>query len=145
MGGKTREDVTICRIGRSGYIIYQAIMSAVLAVVLFAVMAVFILALDSKGWLKAINSLLGTALGTLTTGRLMLLSAMFALVIGAGRLIIHVCLVWAKNAALTMIGGISIGVGHPDDADTAPSPEDGAPPRPRTVASSHAGGDTIGG
>lgn len=145
MGGRTREDAIICRIDGSGYIIYQAIMSAVLAVVLFAVMALSILALDSKGWLKAINSLLGTALGSLTTGRLMLLSATLALVIGIGRLLIHVCLAWARNAALMMIGGIRVGFGRPPavGADTGNAHVE--PPRPRTVASSHAGTDGIGG
>lgn len=144
MDDKTRENVIICRIEKSGYIIYQAIMSLVLAIVLFAVMALFILALDSKGWLKAINSLLGTALGSLTTGKLMLLSAIFALAIGAGRLLIHVCLALAKNAVLMMIGGVGIRVSHPD-AVVAESIERSvsSPSRPRTVVSSQAGDKNI--
>lgn len=122
-------DVAVCRLRKSGYILYQTIMSVVFAVVMFALCALVILAADAKGVVKTVNSLLGASLGTITAGRLIALAGVFALVVGVGRIIIHACLAFIKDAALMMSGGIVVAAA-PSATGKAASTD---PPAPRTA------------
>ena len=127
-------DIAVCRLRKSGYILYQTIMSVVFAVVMFALCALVILAADAKGIVKTVNSLLGASLGTITAGRLIALAGVFALVVGVGRIIIHACLAFIKDAALMMSGGIVIAAA-PSATGKAASTDPPAPRMARTASS----------
>lgn len=130
-------DVVVCRLRRSGYILYQTIMSVVFAVVLFALCAIVILAADAKGIIRTVNSLLGASLGTITTGRLIALAGGLAIIVCVGRIIIHACLACIKDAALMMSGGVVVAVSPVPSV--AAAKKDGAasvnPPAARTASS----------
>lgn len=132
-------DVAVYRLRKSGYILYQTILSVVFGIVLFAICALIVLAADAKGLIKAVNSLLGASLGTITAGKLIVFSAVFAIVFCVGRIIIHACLSYIKDAALMMSGGVIVATLpiHADGsaADAPPEP----PRRPRTASSDPVG------
>lgn len=134
-------DVAVYRLRKSGYILYQTILSVVLGIVLFVLCALIVLAADAKGLIKAVNSLLGASLGTITAGKLIILSAVLAVVACVGRIIIHACLAFIKDAALMMSGGVVVAA-TPAPGET-PVPPPPVNRRPRTASSASAGNDAV--
>ena len=74
----------------------------------FAACAVFILLIDGTGMLDMINRLLGSTMTAFTTGKLFMLSGVFAAAVGTLRLLYEIMMILLVNAGLMLIGGMPV-------------------------------------
>lgn len=105
---KGRPVITIGSIGFIPFILLQFLLSIVVALMVFAACAVFILLIDGTGLLAMINQLLGSTMATFTTGKLFMLSGMFAGAVGILRLLYEIMMILLVNAGLMLIGGMPV-------------------------------------
>lgn len=107
-GNKGRSVITIGSIGFIPFVLLQLLLSIVVALMVFAACAVFILLIDGAGMLDMINRLLGSTMTAFTTGKLFMLSGVFAAAVGTLRLLYEIMMILLVNAGLMLIGGMPV-------------------------------------
>lgn len=105
---KGRSVITIGSIGFIPFVLLQLLLSIVVALMVFAACAVFILLIDGTGMLDMINRLLGSTMTAFTTGKLFMLSGVFAAAVGTLRLLYEIMMILLVNAGLMLIGGMPV-------------------------------------
>lgn len=105
---KGRPVITIGSIGFIPFVLLQFLLSIVVALMVFAACAVFILLIDGTGILDMINRLLGSTMAAFTTGKLFMLSGVFAGAVGVLRLLYEIMMILLVNAGLMLIGGMPV-------------------------------------
>lgn len=120
---KGRPVMTIGSIGFIPFVLLQFLLSIVVALMVFAACAVFILLIDGTGILDIINKLLGSTMAAFTTSKLFILSGVFAGAVGVLRLLYEIMMILLVNAGLMLIGGMPVKLYSIGTMRAQPKPE----------------------
>ena len=111
-GKKDGMTIRLTHVRLASYTIYTAIMSVLVGVAVFLVLAGTILAMSRLGVLDTVNSLLGSEINPFTVCGLITLSGVFSVLVIMVRIIIRMLWLFVFNVVMMIVDGIGLDIGH---------------------------------
>lgn len=105
---KGRPYITLASVSFASFALLQLTLSIVFALAVFIVLALGFHMLNRIGLLDTINGLLGRTMVTYTESKLIMLSGLFAGIVGIIRFLYELVHILLVNATIRMIGGIPV-------------------------------------